>query len=317
MTQPRQPGFVPAPHPWYNWAQQLEHQVKLQQQQLERLQQHAAAQQQQMERLLQQEAQQRLQIERLEQQAERQQQLVAELLGKVKQAADKPTYTIERLEYHFDQLKVQRLDGTLHIGMAMPGESDLQSSIEQLQVPGAPAAAAADDTASAGEAADAASSASSPSPADAIAPSPLYNEAYRRVNQYLNVSGPGIVSHAAADRGIILDPYHQSLIIEDMRRQLSPRIQYYTTAVSKASQEGGATTIDEQADQVAQMTIRDLEMAITNYIGRLPQLPASSASAPASPPAEADEEPVSLQHSGVTPFGKAASSEEEPHEDSY
>lgn len=302
MTQPSQPRFAPQPHPWFNWAQQTERQLLYQQQQLERLQHHAAAQQQQLERLQQMDGKQQLQIERLEQLADRQQQLVAELLGQVKQATEKPSYTIERLEYHFDQLKVQRLDGTLHIGMAMPGENNLQSSIEQLQMPGAPPMPEeVPEQASGGI--DGSAAAAAPSPAAAaIAPSPLFNEAHRIVNNYLNVAGSGIVSQAAAERGILLDPYHQSLIIEDMRRQLSPRIQYYVSTAAKAPQEGQAASTEEQAEQIAQQTIRDVETAISNYIGRLPQLPAAPTSADAPP--EAGQEPIELQHSGVQPFSQ-------------
>ncbi|MGN7455526.1 spore germination protein GerPC [Paenibacillus pasadenensis] len=38
----------------------------------------------------------------------------------------RPSYTIEKLEYNFDQLKVEQLDGTLNIGMTAPSEAQMQ-----------------------------------------------------------------------------------------------------------------------------------------------------------------------------------------------
>lgn len=53
---------------------------------------------------------------------------------RLQQAESKPAYTIEKLEYNFDQLKVEQLDGTLNIGMTTPSESQMQE-FGQLSVP--------------------------------------------------------------------------------------------------------------------------------------------------------------------------------------
>ncbi|SDR90385.1 Spore germination protein GerPC [Paenibacillaceae bacterium GAS479] len=48
------------------------------------------------------------------------------LWERLQELETKPSYTIEKLEYNFDQLKVEQLDGTLNIGMTAPSESQLQ-----------------------------------------------------------------------------------------------------------------------------------------------------------------------------------------------
>ena len=54
--------------------------------------------------------------------------------NRLQQAENQPTYTIEKLEYNFDQLKVEQLDGTLNIGMTAPSEAQMQE-FGQVSVP--------------------------------------------------------------------------------------------------------------------------------------------------------------------------------------
>ena len=60
--------------------------------------------------------------------------LVTQLSAEVKQLKEKPSVTVERLEYKFDQLKVETLEGTLNIGL---NPTDL-NAIEDLAVPPKP-----------------------------------------------------------------------------------------------------------------------------------------------------------------------------------
>ncbi|MCM3747266.1 hypothetical protein M3223_07850 [Paenibacillus pasadenensis] len=59
---------------------------------------------------------------------------VRQLAAQLQELESKPSYTIERIEYNFDQLKVEQLDGTLNIGMTAPSESQLQE-LGQLSLP--------------------------------------------------------------------------------------------------------------------------------------------------------------------------------------
>jgi len=60
---------------------------------------------------------------------------VVALRTRVQAVENKPMYNIEKLEYQFDQLKVEKLDGTLNIGMSPPGEQQFKE-LGQLVVPG-------------------------------------------------------------------------------------------------------------------------------------------------------------------------------------
>jgi len=60
---------------------------------------------------------------------------VVALRARVQAAENRPMYNIERLEYQFDQLKVEKLDGTLNIGMSPPGEQQFKE-LGQLVIPG-------------------------------------------------------------------------------------------------------------------------------------------------------------------------------------
>ena len=55
---------------------------------------------------------------------------MAELSKEIQKLKDKPSVTVERLEYKFDQLKVETLEGTLNIGL---NPSDL-NNIDDLSV---------------------------------------------------------------------------------------------------------------------------------------------------------------------------------------
>ncbi|MBJ6364272.1 spore germination protein GerPC [Paenibacillus sp. GCM10012307] len=235
------------------------------------------------------------QLQQLQQQVTQLQQQYQSLQNQIKQTADKPTYNIERLEYHFDQLKVQRLDGTLNIGMAPPGGGSLQQSIDQLSVPGAQGLGVSPE----GEEEGNASSNPEALPSNPFAPSPLYQEVYRQVSDYLDHTAPNVINQAAAASGVTLDPYHRSLIIEDMRKQLAPRIQFY---MNSATKQEAASPVDQQAGSIAQKTIRDVDMAIRQYIARLPSPPSSAA----APGAETSTLPtggtIVTEHSGVQPF---------------
>jgi len=69
---------------------------------------------------------------------------VVALRARVQAAETRPMYNIEKLEYQFDQLKVEKLDGTLNIGMSPPGEQQFKE-LGQLVIPGqSPSASCAD-----------------------------------------------------------------------------------------------------------------------------------------------------------------------------
>ncbi|HTG71686.1 MAG TPA: spore germination protein GerPC [Candidatus Udaeobacter sp.] len=177
---------------------------------------------------------------------------VAALSEQVKKLEARPTYNIESIEYHFDQLKVEKLDGTLNIGMAAPstdGES-FPGSIDQLEVT---------------------SPQVFPSAGPSIPPpSETYNAVYGEMNRYLDDAAPQRLLAFEHDFGIPLDPYHRRIIIEDVRRQLPNRIHYYMKQPDNITADQQPAQIDETvAARVLTKTTRDAEAAMLAYMRQL------------------------------------------------
>lgn len=206
------------PFSWLDWARQTQHQVQQQAQRIAEL--------------------------------ERQ---MCELSARLKCMDEKPSYTIERLEYHFDQLKVDRLEGTLHIGMTPPGGEALGEMDQFTVTPAYPQPPGA-------------TSAAMPSPQTAQAsPWPPDDELRQRIDHYLEHAAPAVLSQLAAQRQLPIDPHHGRLILDDLKRQALPRLAYYRETVHRDS--GGTPP----ADDIAARTIRDIEEAMRQYVARLVQ----------------------------------------------
>lgn len=181
---------------------------------------------------------------------------VKELCEQVKKLEAKPTYTIESLQYNFDQLKVETLEGTLNIGMSAPelggieqgDEPNGEDSVGQLSV-------------GPGNVFPAASSGMTP-------PGAPFQDVMGRLNRFLDEEAQQYLLHCEQEMGLPLDPYHRRIIIEDIRKQMPTRIQYYVTLQQKEAG-AGMPYPDLVADRVFAKTKRDAEAAMNAYMTRL------------------------------------------------
>ncbi|WP_079709137.1 spore germination protein GerPC [Paraliobacillus ryukyuensis] len=111
-----------------------------------------------------------------------------------KQQSPPSNTTIEKLEYHFDQLKIDRMDGTLHIGFSPEDISkmdDVSIPLEQRQV------------------------------------QPDDHPLVKRLDNYVTQSCPLFLDQLAQELDRPLDETKKSLLVEDIRRQLRERIAFY------------------------------------------------------------------------------------------
>lgn len=202
--------------PWQVWSLEVQHKLKAQQEQLEKL-----------------EAQ------------------VAELCEQLKRLEARPTYNIESIEYHFDQLKVDKLEGTLNIGMTAPGSGDdaFPGSIEQLTVSKPQVF---------------------PSAGPVSPPSGAYDDIYAEMNRYLDTQAPQRLQAFENELCIPLDPYHRRIIIEDIRKQLPTRIEYYMQQ-ARGDSDSEQTGVEQIPlfENVVVKTTRDTEAALLAYMKRL------------------------------------------------
>lgn len=177
------------------------------------------------------------------------QELASGLAGKLKQLESKPTYHIDNIQYHFDQLKVEKLEGTLNIGMTAPGSAGDDDSIEQLAV---------------GKSNVFPSASSSIEP-----PADLFRSIMERLSHYLDNDANQALLNYGKQHGLSLDDRHKELIIEDIRKQLSPRIRFYLNQMEQNGGDNVAPYPHLIADSVYEKTKRDADAAIMNYMSQV------------------------------------------------
>lgn len=204
------------------------------------------------------------------------------LMAQLKAAEAKPTYHIDKIEYQFDQLKIEKLDGTLNIGIQPSGdgsESDIDQFIVQQAKKGAggphgSAAGAVGNGNGAGNGDNGPGSLNSkpnvfPSagPASMQMPPP-FGTVQTRVNEYLDSRAQMALVNFEQQMNVPLDPYHRRIIIEDIRRQAPTRIQFYMQQAAQSADIADANSTSLE-DQVTAKTIRDVDMAMRQYLNKL------------------------------------------------
>lgn len=114
-----------------------------------------------------------------------------------KQVQDKSKNTIEKIEYHFDQLKIENLDGTLHIGLS---PNDLEKSIEEFGI----------------------QQSSMPN-----YQTPAKQALLSSLTDYIQKEGPELIRKLANQYNQPIDEGFLSIMLDDMKKQLPQRIAFY------------------------------------------------------------------------------------------
>ncbi|MFD1850037.1 spore germination protein GerPC [Oceanobacillus bengalensis] len=103
--------------------------------------------------------------------------------------------TIEKVEYKFDQLKVETLSGTLHIGIS----PDELKNIEDLAVQ-----------------------------QHGLNEFPIYEQQLTgNLQEYLQVNGPTMIRNLSNEHAVSIDESDYELLIQDMQKQIPNRIAFY------------------------------------------------------------------------------------------
>lgn len=128
---------------------------------------------------------------------------LAALEDSVTALENQPSTRIDKIEYRFEQLKVDTLSGSLHIGLAHGAEG----LIENLQTAGVDAK----DLKLAGPA----------------SPDQAYTEAMAAMQEYILRGLPQDIATAAAEAGVPLERELKDRILEDLSRQAEQRFMLY------------------------------------------------------------------------------------------
>ncbi|MFD1708026.1 spore germination protein GerPC [Siminovitchia sediminis] len=159
----------------------------------------------------------------------------------LKQLKEKPSVTVERLEYKFDQLKVETLEGTLNIGI---NPSDL-NDIEDLSIP------------------------ENSQTNIAVRHPELYERTLKKLHHYIDHELETIIKNAESQKVKSLDEPYIQMIKEDIRKQVPARIDHYLKLFS--SHVRSEEIKEELFDKVYQTLLADMNRAINEFLSKMPQ----------------------------------------------
>ncbi|MGN9866103.1 spore germination protein GerPC [Bacillus swezeyi] len=178
--------------------------------------------------------QQAVQIERLERQ-------MAAIQLELNQLKENPGTRIDRIEYKFDQLKIERLDGTLNIGLN-PADPD---SVENFEI-----AQQQPDIGTLQQELG----------------SQLMQQTRQIVDAYLNEETPLLLEQLEDRYDSKLDDTNRQHIIEDIRKQIDSRIRYYVKHVKP----NDSISPREHAERLADYVKEDIARAIEHFLQSIP-----------------------------------------------
>lgn len=146
-------------------------------------------------------------------------------------------------EYKFDLLKVERLEGTLNIGLN-PNGAD--GGMGEYSINQSTAHRPAQD-----------------------GDSPAFARIQREIYDYLNHDAYGVLERIEQDVGYPLDHSYRAFIVDDIKKQIDPRIRYY---LEQAQAEGWEPEqMDALCDRTIQKVKRDIERTCETFVRNLPR----------------------------------------------
>ena len=159
----------------------------------------------------------------------------------LKQLKDKPTIQVDKIEYKFDQLKVETLDGTLNIGL---NPSDL-ANIEDFAV----------------------QNQSLNTPIHPKAQMQRSMKIEESIYQYLETELPVVFKETQNQLNVQLDDSYLDFIKQDIQKQLPARIDFHLQSNGALDREGKQNT-DETIIELIKQEIRK---GILIFINHLPE----------------------------------------------
>lgn len=172
---------------------------------------------------------------------------VSGLKNLVEQLQARPPINVERIEYRFDQLKVDTLEGTLHVGLTA---QDLQNSIEDFH-PGIHA-----------------------TPPPQVDPKNIVikDQIEQGLRQFMENSIPEMITDTQTQLGLNHDPSYADFIKQDVEKQLRTRIDIHLKQLSPNVYQ------EEPPEKIVEMiTARlkgEIQQGVFTFFSRFSQEPA-------------------------------------------
>jgi len=162
--------------------------------------------------------------------------------GDLKEIKNRPTTQIEKIEYKFDQLKVETLEGTLNIGLnPMNGEQieDFAVSQSKMNIPDV-----------------------------RHTHKDFINEIEDEIDEYLNNDCSVYIQSKLNQQRTSIPNEHVQFVVEDIRKQINERIIYYLE--QKQTELQDPTRIHEVYTAIVERIKLDIQNSITAYLNNLP-----------------------------------------------
>ncbi|WP_054957850.1 spore germination protein GerPC [Paenibacillus dakarensis] len=168
-------------------------------------------------------------------------QLLQYLRKDVDGLLNKSNTNIERIDYHFDLLKIEKLEGTLNIGMTQ----NAAKTLEDMMVNGQPLDKLQTD------------------PERALRLVAIQES----VNAYLNNEATSIIEKLALGQELKIDEKYITMIVQDIRGQVDARIVLYLDQM-EANNSGTVNDFQVQ-NTIIQQVKRDIDTAIMKHFEQL------------------------------------------------
>ncbi|MEH7251637.1 spore germination protein GerPC [Neobacillus niacini] len=166
---------------------------------------------------------------------------IQKLQEEMKQLKEKPSVRVDKIEYKFDQLKVETLEGTLNIGL---NPSDL-ANIEDFAV----------------------ENQSLKTPIHPKAQMQRSMKVEESIYQYLETELPALFKETQNQLNVRLDDSYLAFIKQDIMKQLPARIDYHIQNTAAREREGEHSTDESIIDLLKQ----EIRKGILIFINHLPE----------------------------------------------
>jgi len=207
----------------------------------------------------------------IQQQEERIAQLeknVQELQKKIKELGEQPPIKIDKIEYKFEQLKIDSLDGTLNIGLNPLTPDNLEDIIinekpevtfsqgqqPQGEQPGQPGGPGPQNP--------------SLKPLNRQLEKQWVSHIHETILDELNQHGFSMVQHVLDERSMMIDESYYEFILEDIKKQLQQRITFYIQQVQLEEME---RNFEQIKPQIIGKLYEDMKKGIDAFLTYLPE----------------------------------------------
>ncbi|AOZ91027.1 spore germination protein GerPC [Paenibacillus crassostreae] len=159
-----------------------------------------------------------------------------ELQSEIEHLKNKKSANIGPINYHFEQLKIEKLEGTLNIGIN-PNEGN---NFEEVMVNGQPIGT--------NEAENKA----------------LYEKIHPTVKQYVQEEVPKQLAYLASERNLNMNPQFIHMVTQDLQQQMDGRINEYLGQMPKLKER--SETDEEVCNSIIKQIQVDIDIAVKRHM---------------------------------------------------